>query len=809
MKALRARELSCLHLLLPLALAHLTCAAEFAGGTGEPNDPYQIATFAQLVSVGTDQNLLDRHFVVVSDINLDPNLPGRCVFQAALIAPEFSGSFDGQGHVIKNLTMHDDTGASLGLFASIGRAGRVRHLHLENARVTGADVIGVLARANYGTIEDCTAAGVILGLEQSELRIVGGLVAANEEKGVISRCHAAVDIRTEGRGTRVGGLAGLNFGIVTGCGATGAISCADYGFDVGGLVGANGHISDSFFPHEVQGTVAGCRATGDVSGGLGANGVGGLVGWHYCGTISDCYSTGGVSGANESACLGGLLGGSDSYAKTAVVKCYASGKVAAGEQSEELGGLIGAVDSGKEVNDCFWDVETSGMQTSTGGTGLPTAQMQTGTTFTAGGWDFDKIWTICERKDYPRLQWERADRGQFAGGSGEPNDPYQIATAGQLLSIGSDPNLLNKHFRLICDIDLDPNLPGGRVLMQAVIAPVGDFPGYYRASESGGFGGSFDGHEHIIRNLTLREATRGYPGLFGYIASTGRVRGVRLEDACIIGLGWAGILVCHNKGMIEDCNATGTVVGTWKVGGLVGCNGQEGTIARCHATADVRAEIPDRAIGGLAGENLGVITDCGAAGTVSCGEFHWGDVGALVGNNGYVADDEFFVANGTITRSCATGKVTCGPGAGGVGGLVGWNYCGTIVDCYATGDVSAGRDSWALAGLVGGGYFYAGEWFGDSAIIRCYSGGTVTAGEESDGFGGLLGFTEWGGEVTASFWDMEASGMQVSERGKGLPTAQMQTATTFTDAGWDFEKVWTICEGMDYPRLRWEQVSCK
>ena len=31
----------------------------------------------------------------------------------------------------------------------------------------------------------------------------------------------------------------------------------------------------------------------------------------------------------------------------------------------------------------------------------------------------------------------------FAGGTGEPNDPYQIATAEQLCSIGSDPNLLD------------------------------------------------------------------------------------------------------------------------------------------------------------------------------------------------------------------------------------------------------------------------------------------------------------------------------------------------------------------------------
>ena len=51
-------------------------AYDFAAGTGEPNNPYQIATAEQLISIGTDPNLLDKHFVLINDIDLDPNLPG-------------------------------------------------------------------------------------------------------------------------------------------------------------------------------------------------------------------------------------------------------------------------------------------------------------------------------------------------------------------------------------------------------------------------------------------------------------------------------------------------------------------------------------------------------------------------------------------------------------------------------------------------------------------------------------------------------------------------------------------------------------
>jgi len=45
-------------------------------------------------------------------------------------------------------------------------------------------------------------------------------------------------------------------------------------------------------------------------------------------------------------------------------------------------------------------------------------------------------------------------------------------------------------------------------------------------------------------------------------------------------------------------------------------------------------------------------------------------------------------------------------------------------------------------------------------------------------------------------------------------TVEMQTASTFLDAGWDFvgetangmEDIWWIDEGKDYPRLWWELI---
>jgi len=69
------------------------------------------------------------------------------------------------------------------------------------------------------------------------------------------------------------------------------------------------------------------------------------------------------------------------------------------------------------------------------------------------------------------------------------------------------------------------------------------------------------------------------------------------------------------------------------------------------------------------------------------------------------------------------------------------------------------------------------------------------------------------GTVTASFWDIDTSGQATSAGGTGKTTVQMQTQSTFTDAGWDFvgetangtDDIWRMCvDGVEYPKLYWQ-----
>ena len=45
---------------------------------------------------------------------------------------------------------------------------------------------------------------------------------------------------------------------------------------------------------------------------------------------------------------------------------------------------------------------------------------------------------------------------KYSGGTGEPNTPYQIANAADLMTLANDANDYNKCFIMTADIDLDP-----------------------------------------------------------------------------------------------------------------------------------------------------------------------------------------------------------------------------------------------------------------------------------------------------------------------------------------------------------------
>ncbi len=127
----------------------------------------------------------------------------------------------------------------------------------------------------------------------------------------------------------------------------------------------------------------------------------------------------------------------------------------------------------------------------------------------------------------------RASETKFGGGTGTPDDPYLIYTAEQLNEIGADVQNLNKHFKLMKDIDL-----GGYtgIDFNTIGTSFGNF-----------FSGVFDGSGRRIHNFTYTSGDRDYIGLFGF---------VRGENALIKNLGLINSNIDVGKG-----NNVGSLVG--------------------------------------------------------------------------------------------------------------------------------------------------------------------------------------------------------------------------------------------------------
>ncbi len=179
---------------------------------------------------------------------------------------------------------------------------------------------------------------------------VGGL--AGENDGTIIGAWSSTTI-TATSANAVGGLVGDNEGTITGSYATGSVSGDTY---VGGLAGYN------------AGTIANAYAIGAVKG---VYYVGGLVGYNYSAkVISDVFATGAVIGTRY---VGGLVGENDGT----ISRAYAIGAVSG--TGSYFGGLVGYNYSSGTVSNSYWDTETTGRSSSSGGgTALTTAQLQDG-----------------------------------------------------------------------------------------------------------------------------------------------------------------------------------------------------------------------------------------------------------------------------------------------------------------------------------------------------------------------------------------------------------------------------------------------
>ena len=166
--------------------------AKYSGGTGDVNDPYQIANVNDLLAISEDAN-----FILTADIDFENQELDSSICN-------FSGNLNGNHYTISNVIFCEG-----GVFGSVN--GVIENLCLDNITVNEGSFYsfqgtGTLANENYGLIRNCNVTNS--EIISSTFYYAGGLIGVN--RGHIENCSFQGEIYSP-RGT-VGGLMGRNLG---------------------------------------------------------------------------------------------------------------------------------------------------------------------------------------------------------------------------------------------------------------------------------------------------------------------------------------------------------------------------------------------------------------------------------------------------------------------------------------------------------------------------------------------------------------------------------------------------------------------
>ena len=319
---------------------------------------------------------LGKHYLLMDDIVLTATwIPiGKDA------SSPFTGSFDGNGKTISNLSV-----AKMPLYSLSGLFGYIKSgegnmavqnlcVELGDAGLHGTRAGGIVGQIESGNILDCAVSGkAITGFYN------GGIAGHADAKSSIQNCSSAVSsIHSENKGTvNAGGIVGYAYGRVENCYATGDVSVTLLpGGGLGALIYAGGIAGRPF-----EGAIIkNCYATGMISAsGASKNYAGGIVGLggtKIC--VENCVALNSeiAGGPCQRVCAFGV--------STTLINNYGSSNLVY-EHLDAVGGWINNA-AGLDGADCA---------------AVPTAAWWTGTAL----WD-ETVWVFADGA-LPRLRNEK------------------------------------------------------------------------------------------------------------------------------------------------------------------------------------------------------------------------------------------------------------------------------------------------------------------------------------------------------------------------------------------------------------------
>lgn len=195
-------------------------ASGFADGNGEELNPFQITTAAQLAYLAQQVNLdndkggsdyTDKYFKLMNDIDLN-NKDWTPIGNDHYFI--FKGSFDGQKHIIKNLTIENEGFA--GLFGH-ANGGTIQNLGviiskqgINSTRSAG----GIVGESDNLSVKNCFVTGGPIIVNKGTAFYAGGIIGTSNNTNVtVEYCYVAVDqitsiITRAGNNLGAGGIVG-------------------------------------------------------------------------------------------------------------------------------------------------------------------------------------------------------------------------------------------------------------------------------------------------------------------------------------------------------------------------------------------------------------------------------------------------------------------------------------------------------------------------------------------------------------------------------------------------------------------------
>ncbi len=266
--------------LMPAALA-----ADTLSGSGTEDDPYLLATAADLKAF-RDMANAEASSKLCATLTADIDLGGEDwkPFEpsSGYVSQAYAGTFDGANHTIKGLSVNLTSNAGAGLFGTVCGA-TIKNLKVEGnvSASSSVSVGGIVGRTQTSaTIDSCSFAGTVTSTKKNGAAGTAGIVG-KVNKGPVTITNCANTATVNGNGNIAAGILGYggsNKVTIENCYNTGAISGQWY---ASGICGCSTN-------KEQTSSIRNCYNSGTITATNGGSYYAGITA-NFKGTISNSY----------------------------------------------------------------------------------------------------------------------------------------------------------------------------------------------------------------------------------------------------------------------------------------------------------------------------------------------------------------------------------------------------------------------------------------------------------------------------------------------------------------------------------------